>query len=991
MKIKDIKIETQLKIGFGVIIVLILILSAISWQQTDKIAAQATDMYNHPLKVRRALGELKSDILYIRLGMKEVSLAENNEEIAHALQVIEKYEANAFEQFEVMSTLYLGPPEDIKAAYSDFLRWNTIREETIRLRREGKIKEATARSRTDGVEVNQAEKLLSRFLKIDIFALTKGDQLYLNSVDLNKSLNYQLGFLVLGIFVLIFLIVYFLSKNIRSPLEELITVAHKFKSGKFDIRVQYASNNEYGLLANAFNDLANTIETELTLNTQSSKLSEVMLGEDDAHKFCNALLSNLIEQTGAQMGAVYLLNDVKTEFNHFECIGMDAEGCKSFSATRHEGEFGIAIVSKKMQHITSIPDNSRFTFSTVSGKFTPSEIITIPIVSGNETIAIFSLVTIKTFSNNSLRLINTILNTLSARMDGILTYRKVISFSLDLEQKNNELDRQKDELSTQTNELTEQNMELEIQKKELDDANQLKTNFLSNMSHELRTPLNSVIALSDVLNNRLAGKIADEEYSYLDVIGRNGKKLLTLINDILDLSRIEAGHEEIEIKKFNINELIGDIVNMIEPQAKLKNVGLVYDPNENLPMINTDFAKCLHILQNLVDNAVKFTEEGKVEITTEVKNEFIYIEISDTGIGIDKNFLPLLFDQFRQADESNSRKTSGTGLGMAIAKKYIDMLGAKISVESELGKGSKFTFILPLHFFDDKSIHEVNHSTRLKTESNNEISIDNLHNGDKTILLVEDNEAIMIQMKEMLEAQGYNVMTANNGSEALERITQKVPDGMILDLMMPEVDGFEVLKRIRKEDKTKRLPVIILTAKYVTKEELSFLKENGILQLISKGDIDKTQLQEVVAKMLFSGEELNKTLKEKPVRKVVSDTPVVLVVEDNADNMITIKAMLKGRCSVIEANDGIKGVEMAKKHQPHLILMDIALPGMNGIEALAEIRRETNLQHIPVIAVTASAMKGDKESFMAYGFDDYISKPIDNNIFTKTVNRFFEQ
>ena len=171
MKIKDIKIGTQLKIGFGVIIILILILSAISWQQTDKITAQATDMYNHPLKVRRALGELKSDILYIRLGMKELILAENNEEVASILQVIEKYKDHAFAQFEVMSTLYLGPPEDIESAYSDFLKWNTIRDETIRLRREGKVEEATVRSKLGGVGVNQVEELLSHFLKIDNFAV----------------------------------------------------------------------------------------------------------------------------------------------------------------------------------------------------------------------------------------------------------------------------------------------------------------------------------------------------------------------------------------------------------------------------------------------------------------------------------------------------------------------------------------------------------------------------------------------------------------------------------------------------------------------------------------------------------------------------------------------------------------------------------------------------------------------------------------------------
>jgi len=988
MKLTDIKIGTQLKIGFGVIILLILILSAISLQQTDKIAAQATDIYNHPLKVRRALGELKSDILYMRLEMKEIILAEDNEEIARLLQEIEKYQANAFAQFEVISTLYLGPPEDIEAAHSDFLKWNAIRDETIRLRREGKIEEATARIRTSGVGVNQSEKLLSHFLKIDDFALTKGDQLYLNSVDLNKSLNYQLGFLILGIFALMFLIVYLLIKNIRRPLSELIAVAQSFKEGKFNVRSTYLSLNEFGQLSSSFNDLADTIETELTLNTQSYKLSEVMLSEDDARRFCHALLSSLLEQTESQMGAVYLLNDKKTEFEHFECLGMDAEGCKPFSAINFEGEFGAALVSKKMQHITSIPEDTRFTFSTVSGKFTPRAIITIPIVSGNETVAVISLATIKSFSQATLRLLNTILSTLSARMDGILAYRKIISISQQLEQQNSELESQKSELSTQTSELTEQNIELEMQKHQLGEANRMKTSFLSNMSHELRTPLNSVIALSGVLNRRLAGKVADEEYSYIDVIERNGKQLLDLINNILDLSRIESGHEEIEITKFKVNELVSEVVEMIEPQADLKNISLLYLVEDDNPEIKSDYGKCRHILQNLVANAVKFTEEGGVEIAVDVKSETINIAVTDTGIGISNENVSHVFEEFKQVDGSNSRKYGGTGLGLAIAKKYVELIGGSLSVESIQGKGSKFTISLPLRFTAHQPNIEVQEIEHRKLTPKFASHLGIVNTKGKTILLVEDNEAVIIQMKDMLETQGYNIMVARNGNEALEKIAMKIPDAMLLDLMMPEVDGFEVLKIVRAEEKTNRLPVIILTAKFVTKEELAFLKHNHIHQLIQKGDINKDQLLNEVAQMMFPETKEQKKPEKRLVKKPVSGLPVVLVVEDNPDNMLSIKALLNGMCTIIEAEDGQLGIEMAQLHKPHLILMDIALPGMNGIDALGELRKEKTTQDIPVIAVSASAMKGDREDFISVGFDGYIPKPIDHKQFEKIIKEW---
>ena len=1013
MKITNLKIGTQLKFGFGIILLLIGVLGLISYQQAGKLALQTTELYEHPLTVHRALGELKADILSMHRGMKDLALTENKKEIAQLLQEIEKLEYGAYRQFDILFQSYLGPRTDIEMANEDFVKWHTIREETILLIHEGKLNEAILRTRPSGPGGSHVNMLLNHIQVIDDFARNKGEDFYSKATELKKELNLQLGFLVATILGLIVLITYLLNRNIRGPIEELATVTNLFREGKMDARSKYSSGNEFGQLSASFNDLAETIETEMNLNIQAAKLAGVMLSEDDARQFCHSLLSSLLEHTGSQMGAVYFLNEAKTDFNQFECLGMDMEGCHPFSAIQFEGEFGAALSTKKLQHIANIPEDSRFTFSTTSGKFKPREIITIPIVSGNETLAVISLASIKSFSKNSLRLLNTILSTLSARMGGILAYRKMIEFSNQLEIQNTKLENQREELhilnneltrksetlavandelmaqkrelSAQASELTEQNAELEMQKKQLDESNQLKTSFLANMSHELRTPLNSVIALSGVLNRRLSGKVPDEEYSYLDVIVRNGKQLLSLINDILDLSRIESGKEEIEINRFNARELINEVVELINPQASQKNISLHYLPEIDLPPIQSDYVKCRHILQNLIANAVKFTEEGGVEISAEEKNETIRITVSDTGIGIDKEHLPHIFDEFRQADGSNSRKYGGTGLGLAIAQKYAEMLGGSIEVESSRGKGSKFTVSLPLQFvsIQEKIETYIGQMKSVKFNFSGEMNA-----SSKTILLVEDSEAVIIQMKDILAREGYHIMVAHNGNEALAQVDQQIPDAMILDLMMPEVDGFEVLRQIRNEEKTDHLPVIILTAKYVTKEELSFLKNNGIHQLIQKGDINKDQLLNAVARMMFREAIDVETPKEKPARIPILGTPLVLVVEDNPDNMITVKALLDGKCRIIEAEDGRTGVEQAKKHQPHLILMDIALPGMNGIEALNEIRKEQSLEFVPVIAISASAMKGDREDFIALGFDGYISKPIDNTFFLKTIAEY---
>lgn len=992
MKLEDLRIGTQMRLGFGIIVMLIVLLGAISWQQTSKIAQHTEDMYTHPFMVRIALSTLNADLLAMHLEFRNLLLAPDNKSRQKALINSKLFEVDAEKQFQIMGERYLGPVKDIDEARKAFVRWTEIRKGNIELGQSGNISEAMGRLGNTGDIGIERDQLLKCINTIDDFSSNKTTEFLKATAVLNSTLNRQLGILVAIILVLTLLIVYILNRNIHRPVAELSAVTKQFREGKTTVRSAYKSLNEFGQLSASFNNLAETIETELNLNDQVAKLAGVMLREDDAHRFSHKLLSNLLGYTGSQMGAVYLLNDEKTEFNHFESIGMNSEGSKSFSAIHFEGEFGASLSSKKLQHIISIPENTRFVFTTVNGKFMPREIITIPIISGHETVAVISLATIKSFNSGNLRLINTIESTLSARIGGILAYQKIISFSQQLEYQNSELEAQKMELSTQTNELTEQNIELEMQKKQLDDANRMKTSFLSNMSHELRTPLNSVIALSGVLNRRLAGKVPDEEYSYLDVIERNGKQLLVLINDILDLSRIESGYEEIEIRKFNIRGLIHEVVEMIEPQANQKGIYLRYLAEGELPDFNCDYEKCQHILQNLVANAVKFTEEGGVDITTVVKAETIHIMVSDTGIGIDKDQLPHIFDEFRQADGSTSRKYGGTGLGLAIAKKYANMLGGSVDVQINSGKGSNFTLVLPLKCASKATYNniDINNNNDLYGKANYKTKQIHLLSEakDKTILLVEDAEAVIIQMKDMLAAQGYNIMVARNGREALEQISHKIPDAMILDLMMPGVDGFEVLKHIREGEKTDQLPVIILTAKYVTKEELSFLKNNGIVQLIQKGDINKDQLLNAVAGMMVTQTKEYKAPAVKLPQVKLPVTPVVMVVEDNADNMLTIKALLKGKCNIIEAQDGLKVIELAQLHQPHLILMDIALPGMNGIEILSELRKLKTLQNVPVIAVSASAMKGDREEFIGYGFDDYISKPIESVLFEMTIREY---
>jgi signal transduction histidine kinase/CheY-like chemotaxis protein/HAMP domain-containing protein len=981
MNLKDLNIAIQLKLGFAAMFFLVVMLGGISYWQSNKIHEQTEIMYNNPLKVRRAIGKLDVDILNIRIGKRNLTRAIHDQEKQEAVQLIEVSFFDAMQQFDILKSQYLGPKSDVDEAFSAFIAWRAATEEynqQVLPGNESILNESNSADKNLGI---LRDKMLTSLQKIDNFAEDKGDSLFKISRELNDSLNRKLLLLVALILLLSLFIINILLRNIRKPLQELTKATRDFHTGNLNARSLYTSKNEFGILSDSFNDLAESIQTTRRLNENASSIAELMLSEDDANKFFKITLNALLLHTNSQMAAVYLLSTDKKIFEHFESIGFNDSLKESFAADSFEGEFGPVLSSQKIQHIKNIHTDTRFVFQSVTGSFIPREIISIPIVAGKQVVAIISMASLSEYNGHSIRLMNKIIDTLSARVESILAYRKVKGISKKLELQNQELEAQKTELASQSIELMEQNTELEMQKEQLHEASRLKTSFLSNMSHELRTPLNSVIALSGVLSRRLAKQVPEEEYSYLEVIERNGKHLLSVINDILDISRIEAGQEVFEITTFKAKHLIDDIVTLINPQARQKNIELNFLDNDIDISVTSDQKKCRHILQNLIGNAVKFTEKGKVEIKAKKSGGYLEVLVSDTGIGISQEHLPHIFDEFRQADGSTSRRFGGTGLGLAIAKKYALLLGGTITVKSTPDKGSEFTLLLPLDYSDENKITENETSGRFSRISRKTLPKQLSVASGNTILLVEDNEPAIIQMKDFLEESGYQILVASDGSEALEIIAHTLPDAMIIDLMMPGVDGFVLLNELRNEEATANIPVLVLTAKQITKDELKSLKRNNIHQLIQKGDVKRKELLSAIAS-IWANEPEEET--KKPKRAVVGK-PLVLVVEDNPDNMTTVKALLADDYTIIETLDGNEAIKMAKKHKPHLILMDIALPNMDGIEAFQEIRNNARLQHIPVIALTASAMTTDRETILAYGFDAYIAKPIEELLFYKTI------
>jgi len=972
MNMKKLSLTRQILIWFSALILIVIAYVGITLGSMETLWESTVGLYDHPLTTRRAVGEIEKDVLLIHRYMTQL-VTEPSVETETIILRIELLEADAYEQVDLLYSSYLGPKSDIDDVQTGLVKWSTIRGETIRLLRSGSIDEARARVQDDGIGGTQAAEVLKSVEDIVLFAKNRADEFYNEAILQRNQIRNQT--LLIGAFAVILLIGigYFLSSGIVPPIRTLTQAAEEMSLGKYRARVPYEATNEIGVLAKAFNTMAETIAWEIEHRDNTFQVSSAMFHANSLRPFCQDLLKNLIQLTDSQLGAIYFLNEEKKLFEPYESIGADPNSLLAFSSTGKAGEFGLALETRSIQHISNIPSDVQLVYSTVSGDYKAKEILTIPIAEDSGVFSVISLASIKSYSLASRRLLDGLVNEMTARLSAIRASQQILEYSERLQSINSELGQQAKELEMQTHELTEQNVELEMQKKQLDEASRLKTNFLSNMSHELRTPLNSVIALSGVLGRKLNGKIPLTEYSYLEIIERNGKNLLDLINDILDISRIEAGREEIETVKFNAAGIIDEVMAMLKATADQKNIEILNRIKDTDLIMTSDPAKLRHILQNLIGNAVKFTGKGYVEVTARNHESHLEIIVTDTGIGIAEEHLPFIFDEFRQADGSTSRKYGGTGLGLAISKKYAHLLGGTIAVKSILDQGSEFTLTLPKVLSvaskeAESDFAEESFANRNFTQAPNK---SNSRMTEKTVLLVEDNESAVIQIRDMVEDMGIGVRISNSAAQALQMIDQAIPDAIILDLMMPEVDGFKVLEILRNADATARVPVLILTAKHITKEELKFLKRNNVHQLIQKGDIKYAELQEAIRDMLSP--------------KTTAPRPVVLVVEDNPDNMITVKALLSENHTVLEAVNGYEGIKLAKEHMPDLILMDIALPDISGIEVFKAIRAIRQLEHIPIIALTASAMVQDRETILSYGFDSFVAKPIIAKEFFKEI------
>jgi len=472
------------------------------------------------------------------------------------------------------------------------------------------------------------------------------------------------------------------------------------------------------------------------------------------------------------------------------------------------------------------------------------------------------------------------------------------------------------------------------------EADRTKSEFVSTVSHELRTPMTAIKGYTDLLYAGAVGPINDEQERFLGIIRNNADRLTALINDLLDISRVETGRVRFELQPVQIGDVIADVVNALAIPAEAKHQTLTYEVVGGMPDVMGDRDRLNQVLTNLVGNAIHYTSEGgEIEVRTYPVEGAVRVDVRDTGIGIAPDDLGRIFERFYRADHPLVREASGSGLGLSITRMFVEMHGGRVWVESEPGEGSTFTFILPTPVREEEESRRVPPRLMART---------------RTILVVDDDPDIANLVKMQLESSGYRVFVLGRGRSVVARAVEKQPDLIILDLILPDVDGMDVLRALKKNTATADIPIVVLSVR----QDDGTAWRLGAVDYLTKPVESEYLLQSVEKALTWQGR--------------------VLVVDDDADTAGLLSAAVRqiGFTPLVAAN-GYEALALARRYRPDLILLDLRLPGMDGYEALIHLKRDAVTQTIPIAAISAHVanVEQERKRLIALGADSFLPKP----------------
>ncbi|KIO76169.1 histidine kinase [Pedobacter lusitanus] len=814
------------------------------------------------------------------------------------------------------------------------------------------------------------------------------------------------------------------NREVDRRIRVIQDVAARISTGDYEIRLDEISEDGLGRLAVSLNAMAESLKYSFTLLADKewlqsgiASLNDKMVGEKNIETLANDILENIIQHTSAHVAAFYLLEEDRL----LHLTGSYALLQDQWKKTLKQGEglVGQALKSGKQILLNDIPDGE-LTISYAAGNTRPKNIVAVPILRNNAIVGVMEFGSLNTFSQLQLDFFNNISENIGVAVHVAQNRKRLQDFleetqaqaeelqaqhseleglNAELEAQTQKIQTSEEELRVQQEELLQSNQELEerttlleeknqmiyehnleIQRKseQLEQSTKYKSEFLANMSHELRTPLNSILLLSKLMSDN---EELDPEYiEYAEVIQSSGQGLLGLIDEILDLSKIEAGKMKLELADISLSEVSSDMRSLFNPIAKNKQLEFKIVLDENASLLHTDKMRLEQILKNLLSNAIKFTAKGSVvlNISEDKAGNTMIFKVTDTGIGIPLSKQALVFEAFQQADGSTRRKFGGTGLGLSISRELAKLLGGEIELTSAENMGSTFILTLPIDGIaaeleeEIHAIHDYTDSPVIQPEEvvsfalperftvdhiPQEIEDDraNIVKGDKIILIIEDDTSFAKALLNFTRKRNYKGIVAVRGDIGIELANHYKPLAILLDIQLPVKDGWQVMEELKANPVTRPIPVHIMSSLEVKKESL--LK--GAVDFINK-PVALEHMQQIFQK-------LEHALSRHPKK--------VLIVEENQQHAKALSYFLSNHEIQTEVvNNVSESVDALHRKEVDCVILDMGIPDKNAYLTLETIKKSQGLENLPIIIFTGKNLSQGEERRIKQYADSIVVK-----------------
>jgi signal transduction histidine kinase/DNA-binding response OmpR family regulator/CHASE3 domain sensor protein len=798
-------------------------------------------------------------------------------------------------------------------------------------------------------------------------------------------------------------------------------IAEKISTGNYDVRVDDKQSDALGSVAGSLNKMAVSLQYSFGLlsdkewhQTGIATLNDVMIGDKTVRSLAKSVIDHLTTYANGHAGALYIM----------ERDELHAEAGYAYSPDANraifrlgDGLVGQAVVAGKHLELKDIPEDS-ISIYFASGQAKPKHVIAIPIFDGYTIKGAIELASLAEFSKREIDFLTSAAGNIGLaittaqnrkRLQELLEETQAQSEELktqhsEMEHLNSELEvhaeklqASEEELRVQQEELRQANQELEERSRLLEErnlvisernveiqtkANELaqstkyKSEFLANMSHELRTPLNSILLLSRLMSENPEKNLTADQIEYARVIQSSGNGLLSLIDEILDLSKIEAGKMKLEYQTVSIQGMITNMKALFGPVASEK--GIAFNTTV-LPLvpetIETDQLRLEQILRNLLSNAIKFTSQGSVNMQVSILNtdpSFIQFAVKDTGIGIAKEKQQLVFEAFQQADGSTRRKYGGTGLGLSISRELAKLLGGEITLQSDANEGSEFTVVVPIakgksHSsrvddvpdFDIEPVAKKNVSEPkfISTEIPENIPDDRkqVRQGDKVILIIEDDVNFAKSLLDYTRKRGYKGIVAVRGDEGIELAKALIPVGILLDIQLPVKSGWDVIEELKDDPRTRHIPVHTMSSHEVKTESLV------------KGAVDFINKPLAFEQMSHVFQKIEHVLSQHPKK--------VLIVEENSKHAKALAYFLETFDINTEINTIVDdAINSLKSDQINCVILDMGIPDQKAYDTLEGVRKNPELENIPIIIFTGKSLSQNEEMRIKQYADSIVVK-----------------